>query len=108
IRDTGTVYLLGRHEANTAPLLQALTGYIAREARRLAAMQPGGRLDPPMRFPLDEAARVCPVPLPDWTGDFGGSGIQLMPVFQSMADAVSKYGAAGADRLLNNSNVLMY
>jgi type IV secretory pathway TraG/TraD family ATPase VirD4 len=109
----GTVYLLGRHEANTAPLLQALTGYIAREARRLAA-QPtfegacNGRLDPPMRFPLDEAARVCPVPLPDWTGDFGGSGIQLMPVFQSYADMVAKYGEAGAERLLNNSNVLMY
>jgi type IV secretory pathway TraG/TraD family ATPase VirD4 len=113
IRGKGTVYLLGRHEANTAPLLQALTGYIAREARRLAALPSfegacRGRLDPPIRFPLDEAARVCPVPLPDWSGDFGGSGIQLMPVFQSYADMIAKYGEAGAERLINNSNVLMY
>lgn len=113
ILSKGTVYLLGRHEANTAPLLQALTGYIAREGRRLAALPTfdgsrNGRLDPPMRIPLDEAARVCPVPLPDWSGDFGGSGIQLMPVFQSLADMVAKYGAAGADRLMNNANVAMF
>src|SRR5690606_24420177 len=66
IRQRGTVYLLGRHEAHTAPLLAALTGYVAREARRLAALEELGRLDPPLTIALDEAARISPVPLPDW------------------------------------------
>jgi len=89
----GTVYLLGRHAAHTAPLLGALTGYIARESRRLAAHQPGGRLDPPLTLALDEAARIAPVPLPDWTGDAGGSGISIVAAFQSRADVIDRWGA---------------
>jgi type IV secretion system protein VirD4 len=113
LRSRGTVYLLGRHEANTAPLLAALTGYIAREARRLAALPSfegacRGRLDPPLTLPLDEAARVSPVPLPDWTGDFGGSGIQLILAFQSRADVIDRYGQSGAAKILNNSGTAMY
>lgn len=107
IRDRGTVYLLGRHEAHTAPLLAALTGYVAREARRLAALEPSGRLDPPLSIELDEAARVSPVPLPDWTGDSGGSGIQLICAFQSRADLVAKWGKTGAATILNNAGTIM-
>lgn len=113
IRSKGTVYMLGRHEANTAALLAALTDYIARKARELAASPTfegsnRGRLDPPLRFGLDEAARTSPVPLQDWTGDFGGSGLQLILVFQSHADVIDRYGQFGATRILNNSNVAMY
>jgi type IV secretion system protein VirD4 len=103
----GTIYLLGRHEAHTAPLLAALTGYIARESRRLAATQPGGRLDPPLTLALDEAARVAPIPLPDWTGDAGGSGICIIAAFQSRADIVDRYGPTGAAKVLNNSGTVM-
>lgn len=107
LAERGTVYLLGRHEANTAPLLAAFTGYVAREARRLAALQPDGRLDPPPGLFLDEAARVVPVPLPDWTGDFGGSGIFICGVFQSRADIIDRYGPTGAAKILNNSGSIM-
>lgn len=107
LRDRGTVYMLGRHEAHTAPLLAALTGYIAREARRLAAYQPGGRLDPPLGLFLDEAARVVPVPLPDWTGDFGGSGIHICVAVQSRADLINRWGPTGAATILNNSGAAM-
>src|SRR6266496_6580831 len=41
----GTVFMLGAEEAQTAPLVTALTGHIAREARKIAGPQPGGRLD---------------------------------------------------------------
>ena len=51
-----TVFLLGAEEAQTGPLVCALTGHIAREARRLAATMPSGRLDPPLTLALDEAA----------------------------------------------------
>lgn len=107
LRDRGTVYMLGRHEAHTAPLLAALTGHIAREARRLAAYQPGGRLDPPLGLFLDEAARVVPVPLPDWTGDFGGSGTHICAAFQSRADLINRWGPTGAATILNNSGAVM-
>lgn len=103
LQQRGTVYLLGRHEAHTAPLLAALTGHIAREARRLAACQPGGRLDPPLTLTLDEAARIAPVPLPDWSGDFGGSGLCIVAAFQSRADMINRWGVAGAAVILNNS-----
>ena len=113
IRSRGTIYLLGREDGITAPLLAGLTGYIAREARRLAASPSfegscRGRLDPPMRFPLDEAARITPVPLPDWTGDFGGSGLQLIIVCQSRADLIERYGKSGTAKVLNNSGTAMY
>lgn len=98
----GSVYLLGRHEAHTAGLLAALTGRIVRQARHLAAYQPGGRLDPPLTLALDEAARISPIPLPDISGDAGGSGITLIAVFQSRADIVDRWGASGASRLVTN------
>jgi type IV secretory pathway TraG/TraD family ATPase VirD4 len=107
IRARGTVYMLGRHEAHTAPLLAALNGYIAREARRLAALQRDGRLDPPLGLHLDEAARVSPVPLPDWSGDAGGSGIQLICAFQSLADVRERWGTNGAAKVLNNAGSVM-
>jgi type IV secretion system protein VirD4 len=107
LRLRGTVYMLGRHASHTHPLLAGLTGYIARESRRLAALQRGGRLDPPLTLALDEAARVVPVPLPDWTGDFGGSGIQLILAFQSRADLLDRWGDTGAAKILNNAGGVM-
>ena len=113
ILERGTVYLLGREDGITAPLLAGLTGYIAREARELASSPTfagacSGRLDPPMRLALDEAARISPVPLPDWTGDFGGSGLQLIIVCQSRADLLERYGRYGTAKILNNSGTLLY
>ena len=55
------MFLLGAEETQAAPLVCALTGHIAREARRLAALQPGGRLDPPLTLVLAEAAQKVTV-----------------------------------------------
>jgi hypothetical protein len=81
----------------------ALTGYIAREARRLAALRPGGRLDPPLSLRLDEAALICPVPLDRWTADMGGRGVNIVALFQSRAQLVDRYGPAKSAVILNNS-----
>jgi type IV secretory pathway TraG/TraD family ATPase VirD4 len=107
IKGRGTIYMLGRHEMHTAALLSALLGHIAREARRLAALQPKGRLDPPLSMYLDEAARIAPVPLPDWSGDAGGSGISIVALFQSRADLIDRWGPTGAAKVLNNSGSVM-
>ncbi|GAA3247685.1 hypothetical protein GCM10017691_57180 [Pseudonocardia petroleophila] len=98
-----TVYMLGGDEAQVAPLVCALTGYIARQARRLADRQPGGRLDPPLSLRLDEAALICPIPLDKWSADMGGRGISIVACFQSRAQLVDCYGVAKAAVTLNNS-----
>lgn len=98
-----TVYMLGGEEAQVAPLVAALTGHIARQARRIAAHRPGGRLDPPLSLRLDEAALICPVPLHRWTADMGGRGVSIVACFQSYAQVVERYGRARAAVIMNNS-----
>lgn len=98
-----TVYLLGGEETQAAPLVCALTGHIAREARRLAASMPGGRLDPPLTLALDEAALISPVPLDRWTSDMGGRGVTIIAAFQSRAQMLDRYGPAKTAAILNNT-----
>jgi hypothetical protein len=101
------VFMIGAEEAQTAPLLTALTSYIAREARRIAALAPGDRLDPPLTFVLDEAALICTPPLERWTADMGGLGAPIHIGVQSFAQLQGKYGHAGAATILNNTNTLL-
>jgi type IV secretion system protein VirD4 len=103
IGSRATVYLLGAEETQAAPLVCALTGHIAREARRIAARQRGGRLDPPLTLALDEAALISPVPLHSWTADMGGRGVTIMAAFQSRAQLIDRYGEAKAAVTLNNA-----
>jgi type IV secretion system protein VirD4 len=102
-----TFYLLGAEEAQAAPLVCALTGHIAREARRLAAEQPGGRLDPPLTLALDEAALISPVPLDSWTADMGGRGVTILAAFQSRAQVIARWGETGAAVILNNAAAVL-
>lgn len=103
LADHATVYLLASRESRMGPLLAALTGYIAREAKRIAARSPGGRLDPPLRLILDEAANTCPVPLNEWSSDFGSHGITLCLAFQSLQQVIGRWGIAGAGAISNNT-----
>jgi type IV secretion system protein VirD4 len=103
----GAVFLLGGEEAQSAPLVTALTGYIAREARHLASMSPAGRLDPGLTLVLDEAALVCPVPLDKWTADMGGRNICIHIGVQSFQQLVDRFGKAAAASILTNAGTLM-
>lgn len=102
LESKGTLYILGSKEQSTA-LMAGLAGYIAREARRIAA---GGRLDPNLTLALDEAALIAP-PIPDWTADMGGAGVTILACFQSRADMIERWGSGGAARILNNSRSIM-
>ena len=101
------MFLLGAEETQAAPLVCALTGHIAREARRLAALQPGGRLDPPLTLVLDEAALISPVPLESWTADMGGRGVTILAAFQSRAQLLARWGEHAAATILNNTAAVM-
>lgn len=107
LEDRGTVYMLGAEDAHTAPLVTALTGHIAREARRIAGTQPGGRLDPPLTMALDEAALICPIPLDNWTADMGGRNVTIHIAAQSRAQLRQRWGDTGAAAILNNAATLL-
>jgi hypothetical protein len=107
LADRATVFLLGAEETQVAPLVCALTGHIAREARRLAAGEPGGRLDPPLTLALDEAALISPVPLESWTADMGGRGVTILAAFQSRAQLLARWGEHNAATILNNTGAVM-
>ncbi|GAA5026139.1 type IV secretory system conjugative DNA transfer family protein [Actinopolymorpha pittospori] len=103
----GTVFMLGAEDAQVAPLVTALTGHVAREARRIAADQPGGRLDPPLTLALDEAALICPIPLDNWTADMGGRGVTIHIAVQSRAQLRQRWGDTGAGAIMNNAATVM-
>lgn len=109
LRARATIYLLGAESGATAGLVAALTGHIAREARRLSAGMPGERLDPAFRLVLDEANLICPVPLVRWTADMGGRGVTIMAAFQSRAQLLSKWGPSSAAEIINNAGgIIVY
>jgi type IV secretion system protein VirD4 len=103
----GTVYMLGADDGQVAPLVTALTGHIAREARRIAGTCPGGRLDPPLTLALDEAALICPIPLDNWTADMGGRNVTIHIGAQSRAQLRQRWGDTGAAAILNNAATLL-
>lgn len=103
LADHSTLYLFAEAKSHLGPLMSALTGYISREAKRIAAQCPGGRLDPGLRLVLDEVANICPVPLPEWSSDFGSHGISIIAAFQSRAQMVARWGQAGARAIANNT-----
>jgi type IV secretory pathway TraG/TraD family ATPase VirD4 len=107
LRDRATVYLLGAEDAKTASLAAALTGHIAREARRIAGNLPGGRLDPPLTLVLDEAALICPVPLDNWTADMGGRNVTIHIAVQSRAQLRQRWGDTGSAAILNNAATVL-
>ncbi|MQA63395.1 MAG: TraM recognition domain-containing protein, partial [Actinophytocola sp.] len=107
LTERGTVYMLGAEDAQTAPLVTALTGHIAREARRIAGNKRSGRLDPPLTLALDEAALICPIPLDNWTADMGGRGVTIHIAAQSRAQLRQRWGDNGAAAILNNAATLL-
>ncbi len=85
----------------------ALTGHIAREARRLAARTAYGRLDPNLTLALDEAALISPVPLASWTADMGGRGVTILAAFQSRAQLLGRWGVHDTATILNNCGAIL-
>ncbi|MFD3569869.1 type IV secretory system conjugative DNA transfer family protein [Streptomyces sp. NPDC058677] len=105
LRSRGTLYLMGRDQqyGSVAPLFTALVGEIYEAAYLEADNSPGGRLDPYVRFVLDEAAVICPLPLHKWSADAGGRNIQLLVSVQSPSQLRERWGHNGAQTIMNNS-----
>jgi type IV secretion system protein VirD4 len=66
------------------------------------AARTGKPLDPPLLLVLDEAANIAPVPNLDEIASSGaGQGIQLMTIFQDLAQAEARYDRR-AQTIVNN------
>ncbi|GAA4962012.1 hypothetical protein GCM10023205_27110 [Yinghuangia aomiensis] len=105
-----TIYLLSE-ETNkmAAPLVLALTAALAEAAENWGIVRPGGRVETPILFVLDEAANVCPwKALPDKYSHFGSRGIVMMTILQSWAQGAAAWGDTGMAKLWGAANVRVY
>jgi type IV secretory pathway TraG/TraD family ATPase VirD4 len=90
-----TLYLLSKSRSAAAPLIAALSDTAMRAAERRAERL-GGRLDPPLVVPLDEAANICRIAdLPDLYSHLGSRGIIPVTILQSYEQGVTVWGEAG-------------
>ena len=108
LRSTNTLYLLASAVASgsSAPLVAAFVEDITETARALAARAPGARLDPPLLLALDEIANLTPLPsLPSLMAEGGGSGITILAVLQSLAQARNRWGEHAADAIWDAATV---
>jgi len=108
LADAGTLYCLAtdRGAAASAGLVSALIEDIAYTARLTAARSPGGRMDPPVLFLLDECANVAPIPsLPSLLADGRGQNLTVIPIFQTLAQVRSRYGDQDASTVFSASQV---
>lgn len=108
IDSRGTIYMISPGpEAPSAPLFRCFASYVHRKAKAYAQFLPGRRLDPGLLFALDELDK-CPVPLPLWLADSGGSGIQVVPVVHSTGQLEEKFGAAGLNTVMSTTGVKIF
>ncbi|WP_402378030.1 TraM recognition domain-containing protein [Isoptericola rhizosphaerae] len=107
---SNTLYLLSSDGAgNVAPLITALADTVVRAAKTRSQKSPGGRLWPPLRLVLEEAANVAPLPnLPGLMSDSGGRGITTMVIVQSHAQMIERWGRSGADAIRAAATVHLY
>ena len=108
LRDSGTLYALAtdRGAGASAGLVSALIEDIAYVARVTAARSPGGRMDPPVLFLLDECANVAPIPsLPNLLADGRGQSLTIIPIFQTLAQVRSRYGDEDASTVFSATQI---
>jgi type IV secretion system protein VirD4 len=108
LRAGGTCYLMAdeRRAASLAPVISAFADDYIETCKEIADPLPGGRLDPPCGLFLDEVANIVPLPqLPALMSFAGGTGIFLVAVLQSMAQARNRWGRDAAEMLWGAATV---
>jgi type IV secretion system protein VirD4 len=109
LEGNNTVYLCApaHEQRRLRPLFSALVTQIVEAAYDRAARQ-GGPLDPPLLVVLDEAANVAPLTELDvLASTAAGHGIQLVTVWQDLAQLTARYGAR-AGTVVNNHRAKLF
>jgi type IV secretion system protein VirD4 len=103
----GALYLLGDDDGTVAPLVGALVAEIAHQARALASVRPGGRLDPALMLALDEVTLVCPTPLDRWMADLRKRSIVVHAACQGLGQLRQRWGRDGASTILSSAAAVL-
>ncbi len=73
-----------------------------------SAAASGRPIDPPLLLVLDEAANIAPIPNLDEVASSGaGQGVQLLSVFQDLAQVKARYGDR-AETIVNNHRAKLF
>ena len=100
-----TLYLLSKSRSAAAPLIAALSDTAMRAAERRAERL-GGRNEPPVVVPLDEAANICRIAdLPELYSHLGSRGITPVTILQSYEQGVTVWGEHGMAALWGAATV---
>ncbi|WP_045821451.1 type IV secretory system conjugative DNA transfer family protein [Williamsia herbipolensis] len=109
VTSTDTMYALSMEGAGAATSLTTALADTIFKAAVIQARRDGGRIAVPVVAVLDEAANVCALPdLPDWYSHFGGQGIVILTLLQSLAQASKVWSKDKLDMLLDSSNAYIY
>ncbi len=103
-----TLYVVApaKDQERLAPLFAGLVEHVVEAAYARAAR--GRACDPPLLLVLDEAANTAPIRgLPQLAATAAGQGVQVVTVFQDLAQARSRYGEA-ADSILANHRAKLF
>ncbi|HET9897677.1 MAG TPA: type IV secretory system conjugative DNA transfer family protein [Streptosporangiaceae bacterium] len=106
LHHAGTLYLIAEtrgEDSPVAPLFACLASEIHYIAALTGSRMPGGRLDAPLLFALDEVTQICPVPVPSWLADSGGKGIQIITIAHGEAQLRARWGNDGA-RIISDTS----
>jgi type IV secretion system protein VirD4 len=103
-----TLYLLGKERGTNpvAPLLSIMVESLWGQMTRTAARMPGGRLEPPVSFEINEAAFVMPAAsLPRYMGLLGKSSIGVHVYLRSLSQARDKWDTDGAAAMWDHAAI---
>lgn len=110
LRSGGTLYLIGESRGKTSPIAPLFAGLVTEihwQATQMAAGMPGGRLDPPVLFCLDEVTQIVPIPLPSILADSGGRGIQIITACHGLSQLQERWGEHGAQAVIDTTNLVL-
>lgn len=107
IRDGGTLYLISEGSyGSSAPIVTALAAEAYYLAKEISREYPEERIDPPVRFVLDEVNNVAPIPdLPDKVSDSAGRGISIWAFCHGQEQNIRRWGPSAGKMFTTNSPV---
>jgi hypothetical protein len=103
-----TLYVLGKERGvnPVTPLMTIMLEDMFGQMRAIAARMPGGRLEPPATFELNEAAIILPMAsLPRYMGLLGRSSIAVHVYLRSLGQARDGWGKDGAATMWDNAAI---
>lgn len=111
MRSGGTLHVVApKAEAGSmTPLTSAFVSEVFIAARAVARTQPGERLDPTLRFVLDEIPNLCPLRhLDEYIGDGRGRGLPVIWFAQTPSQLNDVFGTHKAQAIISASEVMIY